>query len=68
MSTILEVFGWAEGLLLAGTLLAFLWGHFRHWELELLLPMAAAGFGTVFLAVAFVVTVAMHDHVRVGWR
>lgn len=68
MSTILEVFGWAEGLLLAGSLLAFLWGHFRRWKLELLLPMAAAGFGTVFLAVAFAVTVAVHDHVRVGWR
>lgn len=62
MRTILEVFGSLEGLLLLGCAAAFIWGAFRGWEMEI--PMAFAFYGTLTLAVAFLLAVVFHDHVH----
>lgn len=65
MSTILLVFGIAEGTLLFGSLLAFFWGVIRHWELEIMMPIAAAFGGTISLALLLPVVIVIHDHVHV---
>jgi hypothetical protein len=68
VTAILLVFAWLEGLLLAGSLLTVAWGTFRHWEIQILMPIAAAMYGTAFLVAAFLATVVVHDHIHIGVR
>jgi hypothetical protein len=64
MSSILWVFGSLEALLIVVCVLTFIWGLVRRWELEILLPFFFGFFGTLVLAVAFVVAVVAHDHLH----
>jgi xanthosine utilization system XapX-like protein len=66
VSGILEVFCLLEVVLLAGCLLAFVWGLFNHWDMANLAPPAVAIVGTAALTVLFLITTVVHDHVDLG--
>lgn len=53
MTNIFWVFGSLETALLIGCVLAVVWGLFRNWEMELLLPPMVGFCGTLFLSVCF---------------
>lgn len=65
MLTICEIFGGLEGSLLVICLGTLVWGYFRHWELEMIIPMIIALYGTAFLAAGFLLAVVFHDHIHV---
>lgn len=64
MHTILLVFGGLEAVLLLISICTFAWGCARHWELEILMPVGWAFYGTIVLAVGLLLTVVTHDHVH----
>lgn len=66
MTEILTIFAWLEGLLLAGSILALIWGAARGWELEIVVPIYVAFIGTIFLAACLLVTMVVHDHIHIG--
>jgi hypothetical protein len=64
VTTILQVFGLLELLLLAICAAIFGWGLYRRWEMEILLPVWWAVRGTMVLIITFLVITFVHDHIH----
>lgn len=68
MRTILEFFASLELVLLSACTLACVWGHFRGWGAEMLIPVNIAVYGTVAMIPLFLVTAFIHDHVHFSFH
>lgn len=55
-------------VVLAGCVATVVWGGLRGWEMELLVPFAAAFLGTAGLGAMLLVSVVVHDHLQLAVR
>lgn len=63
MQTIMIVFGGLEAALLV---LCGIWAIFFAEEIEILMPIAYAFFGSIILFICWLVTIVIHDHIHLG--